>query len=197
MRIYYDGLIYQQYKARPGGISNFFDHLISRISMKHRCLLTTSRPSGLPHPSGQKLQLARYELQFKPQRINKLIERKYSSLRARQFAPSLIHYTYYTDPSKWQLKLPLIYTAYDMIHEKWGSQIDPDGSIKRLKLRCFERAAAIPCISHSTRSDLLELYPHLEPKTSVIYLAGELKNARQKVHKFHPRKMPCLPIYYM
>ena len=186
MRIYYDGSIYGLYKARPGGISNFFDHLISRISMTHKCLLTTSRPSGLPHPSGTHLQIVRHDLQIRPHRINQFLERKYLSLRARQFAPSVIHYTYYSDPAAWHLNLPLVYTVYDMIHEKWSIQLDPVGRQKYQKLRCFERAAAIPCISESTRNDLLELYPHLEPKTSVIYLAGDLKS--------QPRdpQSPCL-----
>lgn len=176
MRIYYEGSIYGMYRARPGGISNFFDHLISRISMKHKCLLTTSRPSDLPHPSGSNLEIARHVLQFRPQRINQIFERKYFSLRARQFAPNLIHYTYYSNSPGWQLKLPLVYTAYDMIHEKWSVQLDPVGKQKNQKLRCFERATAICCISESTRNDLLQLYPHLETKTSVIYLAGDLKS---------------------
>jgi glycosyltransferase involved in cell wall biosynthesis len=176
VRIYYEGSIYGIYRARPGGITNFFDHLISRISMKHKCLLTTSRPSYLPHPSGSHLEIARHVLQFRPQRINQFLERKYFSFRARQFAPSLIHYTYYSDSPSWQLKLPLVYTAYDMIHEKWSSQLDPIGKQKDQKLRCFERATAISCISESTRNDLLQLYPHLETKTSVIYLAGDLKS---------------------
>jgi glycosyltransferase involved in cell wall biosynthesis len=176
VRIFYDGAIYGIYAKRPGGITNFFDHLISRVSQQHTCLLTTSRPSDLPHPSGTHLKTVRYDLRVRPRRLNPLLERAYFDLRARQFRPSLIHYTYYSDSPNWHSKLPLICTAYDMITEKWSEQLDPDGIQNRSKLRCFERAAAISCISESTRNDLLELYPHLEPKVSVIYLAGDLKS---------------------
>lgn len=175
MRIYYDGIIYGLYRDRPGGISNFFDHLISRVSQHHKCLLTSARPANLPHPIGPKLRIARHNFEIRPAHINQKIRQQSFAIRASLFFPDLVHATYYGRPSIYTGDTPLIYTAYDMIHEKFRHQMDPFGAEKAKKLSSFERASFIPCISESTRHDLLSLYPHLEPKTSVIYLAGGLK----------------------
>lgn len=174
-RIYYDGLIYNFYRSRPGGISNFFDHLISSVSHHHPCLLTSRRPAGLPHPSGPQLTIARHNLTIRPGRINEKLWRFRFAQRATRFRPDLIHCTIYSKPLIMGSKAPVIYTAYDMIVEKWGHQLDPTGEAALAKKKCFEAAAAIPCISECTRNDLLALYPHLEHKVSVIHLAGDLK----------------------
>lgn len=175
-RIYYDGLIYSLYRTRPGGISNFFDHLISIVSQQHDCLLTSRRPANLPHPRGPKLTIARHNLNLRPGRINEKLWRVRFAQRARRFKPELIHCTFYGSPLISGEMPPLIYTAYDMILEKWSHQLDPTGEGARIKRHCFEAAAAIPCISESTRNDLLTFYPHLEQKVSVIHLAGDIKD---------------------
>ena len=175
MRIFYHGLIYSYYRARPGGISNFFDRLISRVALEHDCLLTTTRESHLPHPVGPYLHTVRHNPSHRLRRINKFLESRHFELQSRAFRPDLIHYTYYVDPRPWHLHLPRVYTVYDMIHEKWSHQLDPSRVYAAEKLRSFENASALPCISEATRSDLLDLYPHLEPKTSVIHLGCDLK----------------------
>lgn len=148
----------------------------------HKCFLTSSRRPELPHPSGPNLQIGRHCLEIRPHRLNTFLEKSYFSFRSTLFAPHMVHCTYYSEPSIWHRNLPIVYTAYDMIHEKWGAQLDPSGRIKDEKLRCFERATVIPCISESTRCDLLALYPHLEHKTSVIHLAGDLKSHARDCH---------------
>jgi len=175
LRIYYDGVIYGMYRQRPGGISNFFDHLISGVAAQHDCLLTSLRPAHLPHPSGEHLAIARYNISFRPGRFKEPLRRKSFAIRASLFRPNLIHPTYYETPLIHRTRAPLVYTVYDMIHEKWQDQIDPSGQTIEAKRRCFEAASALPCISESTLRDLLELYPHLEPKASVIHLAGDFK----------------------
>lgn len=177
MRIFYDGLIYGCYLERPGGISNFFDHLISRVSRYHDCLLTSSRPRSLPHPNGPNLRLLRRGLHLHPYFIDKKFDRAYTRALCAYYNPDIIHATYYTRSLLYGLRKPVVFTAYDMIHEAWSDDIDPQGFARRQKKYCFEHAAAIPCISNSTRNDLLSLYPHLESKVSVIYLAGTPKLA--------------------
>ena len=175
LRIYYDGVIYGMYRCRPGGISNFFDHLISGVAAQHDCLLTSLRPAHLPHPSGQHLAIVRHNISIRPGRFNEPLRRQSFSIKAGLFRPDLIHPTYYEKPLVYGTRAPLVYTVYDMIHEKWRDQLDPTGQTIEAKRRCFEAASALPCISESTLRDLLELYPHLEPKASVIHLAGDLK----------------------
>ena len=175
MKIFYDGLIYSIYRKRPGGISNFFDHLISRVSETHQCLLTSCRPRDLPHPNGPFLKISRNSFDFRLGPINQYIWKHKFSLKSTVFRPNLVHCTFYDKPSIYSNNLPVIYTCYDMIAEKWSRQLDLDGRHAAMKKKCFDRASAIPCISESTRNDLLALYPYLEPKVSVIPLAGELK----------------------
>jgi glycosyltransferase involved in cell wall biosynthesis len=174
MRILYDGLIYNIYKTRPGGISNFFDQLISLVSHEHKCLLTSARPRHLSHPSGPYLRTIRFDGEVRPACLKQNINRASQFLHSSLFNPQIIHSTYYKDPKCFSDKLPIVYTAYDMIHERWASDLDPQGAVALLKHRCFFRADAIPCISNCTRNDLLNLYPEFEDKTSVIYLSGFL-----------------------
>ena len=172
MRILYDGLIYDLYRNRPGGISNFFDQLISIVSDEYPCMLTSARPAHLPHPSGKHLRTVRFDAPIRPGRLKPFLREKLFSIQSQRFKPDLIHPSYYRDPLSLQNSAPLVYTAFDMIHEKWSAQIDPEKSHAALKYRCFVSASAIPCISKSTQNDLISLYPQLEGKTSVIYLAG-------------------------
>jgi glycosyltransferase involved in cell wall biosynthesis len=79
-----------------------------------------------------------------------------------------------------------------MIAEKWRDQLDPGGKHAAMKKQCFDMATAIPCISSSTRDDLLELYPYLESKVSVIPLSGELK-INHSIKKLAPTSVDCTP----
>ena len=175
MKIYFDGIIYTYYNARPGGISNFFDQLITHVSHGHDCLLTSSRPRFLPHPHGKKLKIFRNHFKIKPTYLSNGLERIQFAVRASFFNPDLIHATYYCNPAILFSKAPVVYTVYDMILEKYASEMDPSGKLIKKKKHSLERASALPCISHATRNDLLNIYPHLERKTSVIHLAGEPK----------------------
>ena len=175
MKIFYDGEIYSIYNRRPGGISNFFDHLISFVSQNYSCLLSSRRPEYLPHPTGRLLNISSCQFESRLSCLNSFVSNQLFSFASTCFRPDLIHCTFYNEPRIYTNGVPIIYTAYDMIAEKWPEDLDPSGKHVLSKKRCFDRAVAIPCISASTRNDLLELYPYLEPKVSVIYLAGELK----------------------
>ena len=79
---------------------------------------------------------------------------------------------------------------------KWSEQLDPNGSFAAEKILCFNLASRIVCISESTRSDLLQYYPHLEPKTIVIPLAGELKpHSKSHCHISRDTKIPSYLLY--
>jgi glycosyltransferase involved in cell wall biosynthesis len=74
--------------------------------------------------------------------------------------------TYYTSVEG----VPSIMPVYDMIPEKTGMDLtSADWKAKHLAI---QRAAAFFCISHSTRSDLLELFPDINPASSVVTHCG-------------------------
>ena len=89
----------------------------------------------------------------------------------RSLMPGIYHPTYYKltpRPSGTRL----VITVYDMIHEKFPHYYPRDDPTAALKRVACLTADAIICISESTRRDLLEYYPALEAKTSVVYLAA-------------------------
>jgi glycosyltransferase involved in cell wall biosynthesis len=160
-------------------------------------MLSSSRPRDLPHPAGPKLSIVRWENRIKPQRLNPFFEKAKFSASSSWFRPTLLHPTYYVKPSAFFGNLPVVYTVYDMIHEKWRNRLDYSGSFAAAKKSCFERASAIACISESTRNDLLEMYPHLEAKTSVIYLAGEIKQGDPASSDLCAKAFGCSYLLYV
>jgi glycosyltransferase involved in cell wall biosynthesis len=60
--------------------------------------------------------------------------------------------------------------VYDMIPEKTGMDLTSEDY--RAKHLAINRAAAFFCISHSTRADLLELFPDIDPASVVVTHCG-------------------------
>jgi len=74
--------------------------------------------------------------------------------------------TYYTSVEG----IPSLMPVYDMIPEKCGFDLSgADWSAKHLAI---SRASAFCCISHSTRSDLLEVFPDIDPLSAVVTHCG-------------------------
>ncbi len=96
-------------------------------------------------------------------------------LKANDF--DLFHPTYYDPYFLNYLKKPLVVTIHDMTYERlpeyfWAR--DPLSQQKRLNI---ERADLIIAISETTRHDLLDLYPALDPgKVRVVYHGIDLES---------------------
>jgi len=75
--------------------------------------------------------------------------------------------TYYTSVDG----IPSIMPVYDMIPEKTRlfKLTEPDWQAKHLAIK---RASAFCCISESTRKDLLEVFPDINPMSAVVTLCG-------------------------
>ena len=72
-------------------------------------------------------------------------------------------------------RIPQVFTAYDMIYEKFPQYFplsNPENNLHiQEKKDCFERAALILCISQNTANDIIDIYPNLsEGKIKVVYL---------------------------
>src|SRR5947209_5251102 len=68
---------------------------------------------------------------------------------------------------------PQVFTVYDLILHLFPENFPQKGRLLELEhmRRCFLHAAAILCISNSTRSDLLRLHPDVDPgKVHVVPL---------------------------
>lgn len=101
--------------------------------------------------------------------------------------PDIVHETYFSIRRSAPRKYPVVVSVYDMIHEKFPQyfhKADPTSFLKRLAIK---RADHIICISESTKRDLINLFPFVEDKVSVIHLGfSSFKPKEQDVEIMRP-----------
>jgi len=146
LRICYDGVIYGWYSKRTGGITRYFDALISHLPPDTQILLTSSRSPLPSHPQHPGLQILHANPCRRPARLFRKFETIRSIRSEALFKADLNHPTYYVAPRLIKNRLckpPLVYTVYDMIHEIFSAQEDPDGQFVAekksalIRLTCF------------------------------------------------------------
>ena len=94
-------------------------------------------------------------------------------LGARQrhnFAPHVLHETYFTGHTRSAEGAARILTVYDMIHELFPGQFGPADKTTQYKRASVHRADRVICISESTRRDLIKLFGVREDKAVVVHL---------------------------
>ena len=181
MNIFYDGEIYDTYANRSGGISRYFDNLISNLPSDCYPTLTTARDRRGSHPQHPHLSLWRYNVDFRPRRTCHFLKQSYFQVAYRASKPQIAHPTYYsliTGRSITDYRCPVVVTVHDMIHELFRELVDADGWVAKTKLRAVYRADAILCVSENTKSDLLNCYPALRDRPIIVTpLATELSES--------------------
>jgi glycosyltransferase involved in cell wall biosynthesis len=164
MRVRFDDQIVM-YQHR-GGVSRYFVELVQGLHSHPRMGVSVDfdwRDSTNEHAVAAGLGLRTGWRR----RLDEL-SRKGPSVLDRQ--PDLIHPTWYfparvpspTGP-------PIVVTVFDMIPELMP-EFFPGGSPHLAKQEYVRTAAAVACISESTRRDLLEIYGGLEATADVVYL---------------------------
>ncbi|TGL04526.1 glycosyltransferase family 1 protein [Leptospira bouyouniensis] len=84
--------------------------------------------------------------------------------------------SYYLDALE-NSRTKMIITVYDCVHELFPEYYGDSNFILKNRQKLCEIADHIICISHTTKNDLLRLYPSVsKEKVSVIYLAGDLSS---------------------
>lgn len=174
MRVLYDGQIYGI--SANGGISRYFENIISRLPENFTPFLTTCQTRRVNYPVHPNLKAFRYErFGFRPGRVSYWLEKYYFRAITAFNKVNIAHPTYYSlltqqEISKYQC--PVVLTVWDMIHEIFSEQIDPNGQQALSKRKAILAAQAIICISKNTKKDLLERYSLPENKVTVTYLAS-------------------------
>lgn len=97
--------------------------------------------------------------------------------------PDVIHETYYAPRRLSPQRIPIVLTVHDMIHEIFPEQFvdDPASGFKRAAIN---RADHIICVSHNTKRDLVDRYPHVADRTTVIPLGfSPISQAHAKIRE--------------
>ncbi|NJN02348.1 MAG: glycosyltransferase family 4 protein [Leptolyngbyaceae cyanobacterium SL_1_1] len=176
MRILYDGLVYAVQPA--GGINRYFKNLIAHLPDNIQPTLTLCKPLSVDYPAHTNLKIkTNSQLESLPDRLSLLLARLYfrNTIDFTNF--NVIHPTYYCLFSRQKLKeikIPIVLTVWDMIHEIFSEEIDPKGYHIQMKQQAILAADAILCISENTKKDLMERYPISEDRIRVTYLASEI-----------------------
>ena len=193
MRILYDGEIFALQTA--GGINRYFHNLIGKLPASFVPILTTCRTGGSDFPAHPKLKVIYYKRYgFRPGRLSYWLEKYYFRAASQFTKKDIIHPTYYSLLTRQPLekvRLPVVLTVYDMIHELFPSQLDPAGIENEIKRRAVRSAQAIICISENTKKDLVERLAVDENKVTVTYLASEI-TADQS---YGPDPVPSRPYF--
>ncbi|MDX2098477.1 MAG: glycosyltransferase family 1 protein [Leptolyngbyaceae cyanobacterium bins.59] len=177
MRILYDGQIYGNLNAT--GITRYFYHLIQELPSDFLPTLLAINPQAI-YPTHPRLKIYRYSDGFSGglgARLSYRFSKYYFRLASALSRPQILHPIYYsrlTQQAMNQRSCPLVITIYDLIHEQFAQQLDPEGYVASFKQRAVEAADRILCISENTRQDLIRFYPIAETKAITTLLATEL-----------------------
>ncbi|HVM49403.1 MAG TPA: glycosyltransferase family 1 protein [Candidatus Acidoferrum sp.] len=171
MRILYDGHIFRW--QRVGGVSRYFHEIISRLPADWcPTLLGLEALNGhLPAHSRLKTSLLS---SVRPRRFTQPVKRfwwKQSQIKQA----NLLHPTYYTlsgGLSFSDFTCPVVITVHDLIAATYPHLEEQADLIFRCQREAILRADHIICISKATERDLLERFPQLANKITVIHLGA-------------------------
>lgn len=155
-----------------GGVSRYWFELyraMSLISDQEITLFSGVHFSRMPlEELSPRIQLIGKKLPFVPRHGSKYL-RAANGLYCRKLLhdlrPKIYHPTYFeVIPSP--KTTGRVVTVHDMIYEKFRGNNHPSSIQKKYSL---DHADRVICVSKATRNDLLEYFPHLENRCSVIY----------------------------
>lgn len=187
MKILYDGQIYAGQVT--GGINRYFANIIDRLPQTaHPTLTAPYRQSKFHYPTHPNLKLQEYR-GFRPHRISNRIRHHYFRWLNDLQTFDVFHPTYYerlTQTPFSQKRSPLVITIYDMIHEIFAAELDPEAYTIQRKQAAIQAADAIICISKNTKDDLLKYFPKVESKITITHLAAEFNHVWADCDKLVP-----------
>ena len=149
-----------------GGVARYTRHMVRGLHAKYGDRLAVC--TGLdrfPHSLRRIYLPLRYPWRYSSRLLyegTNLLEKALLYSIERSVKPAVIFNPYYGPLASFT---PQVFTVYDLMLHLYPEHLNP--TRRRLQLehmrRCFVRAAAILCISNSTKADLLRLHPYLDP----------------------------------
>ena len=176
MRLFYDGYIYDA--QRVGGVIRYFSNIIERLPEDWKPTLHVENTSNQNLPQHPQLSVQEYRrFKFQPIKLSNWCDALMLNYMHSHDKFDIIHPTYYflqAGSYIQKFRKPVVITVHDLTHEIYASEMDRDGVHARLVRNALKRADEIICISESTRCDLLQYYPFVAGKETVIHIAGSL-----------------------
>jgi glycosyltransferase involved in cell wall biosynthesis len=188
MKVLYDGNIYLMQAA--GGVNRYFANLIGRLPADVTPYLTMCGPRSVNFPVNSRMKVYSYR-RFRPASVSYRLEKLFFDYTSNARRYDLAHPTYYTLLSRSEFRkyrCPVVVTVWDMIHELFPAELDPQGRHAEEKRRAIMAAQAVICISENTKNDLLERYPIAPDKVRVTHLASEIDASMAKGPEPVPRR---------
>jgi glycosyltransferase involved in cell wall biosynthesis len=188
MRVLYDGNIYLIQAA--GGVNRYFANLIGRLPTEVIPYLTMCGPRSVNFPVNSRMKVYSYR-RFRPAGVSYRLEKLFFDYTTNARRYDLAHPTYYTLLSRSEFRkyrCPVVVTVWDMIHELFPAELDPQGRHAEEKRRAIMAAQAVICISENTKNDLLERYSVAPDKVRVTHLASEIDASLAKGPQQVPRR---------
>lgn len=176
LKVLYDAQIFRQ--QRYGGISRYFCELATRLAADPTVTTRILAPhhqneflASVPAPLVVGWHRKHWKRLGKLSRaLGRAVERRSTA----KFDPDVIHETYFWGSPLQHPRALKVLTVYDMIHERFPDRFDEHDHTAEAKRRAVAAADHVICISHSTKSDLLQMLQVQEAKVSVTHLASSL-----------------------
>lgn len=168
MKIAYDNQIFNLQKY--GGISRYIVNLAKSVSKNKNEVRIFA---GI-HQNGYinkelSIKVLGKKASYPPRGQGKLtsLNNIFMNKAIDRWSPDIVHKTYYFNAKKFDS--PSVLTVHDMIHEIYSEQFSANDKTIRLKREAVEQADHIISVSHSTKSDLINLFNVNENKITVIH----------------------------
>jgi glycosyltransferase involved in cell wall biosynthesis len=174
MKILYDGDIYNWQAA--GGINRYFEEIIGHLPPEFDPALLTLKEWPTNWPVHPRLKIYRGPSAL-PDRLARRFALYYFRALEGRLKPDVFHPTNYyslTLRKPNEHGCPSVITVYDFTVELFPDHVASAQESAAKQREAILSADALICISHHTRQDLLERFPHCEDKITVTHLAGDL-----------------------
>src|ERR1043166_5354106 len=168
MRILYDGHIFRWQKV--GGISRYFREIISRLPADWQPMVLGIETRNRNFPSHPRLQVSTLS-SIKPRRFTQPLKKQWWKASYVRNA-NILHPTYYNLTGGLtfaDVRCPVVITVHDLVKSRFPHLEGDSSDAAALQREAILHANHLVCVSKATERDLLEFYPQVAGKTSVIY----------------------------
>jgi glycosyltransferase involved in cell wall biosynthesis len=172
MKVLYDHQVFCI--QRFGGVSRYFVELARELQGRPGVVPSIAalahvngylRATDPLHWASFRADFPRRGLRWRP----RLLAPAFNAV-VRMSRAGIVHETHYSlGAHRLPRHVKVVTTVHDMIFEKYPHWVPEAAQRAALKRMTIERADQIICISHHTRRDLLDVYPQVEGKTTVVH----------------------------